>query len=322
MMEGTEKRHGKGALKGYFKRNMGTILALLLFILVISVSAPKFLTQSNLMNLLKSNSVNAIISCGMLLAILMGQIDISVGSTVGVTGVFAAFLITNAGLPVWAVILLCIVLGALIGTINGVSIAYLKVPAFVATLATMSIGRGLTKIISGGVSIRIRNDVYSAIGLTSFGELSIIIIYAVAAFIITWIMLNKTKFGHYLYAIGGNPVAAKYSGINVRKYNMIPYIAIGILCSIGGIIWSSRLGSAAATLGEGFELDAISAVVIGGTSMTGGVGTIGGTVIGILIIGVITNGLNLMGINAFWQDVIKGIIILLAVIIDILRKRN
>jgi len=322
MMEGTEKRYGKGALKGYFKRNMGTILALLLFVLVISISAPKFLTQSNLMNLLKSNSVNAIISCGMLLAILMGQIDISVGSTVGVTGVFAAFLITNAGLPVWAVILLCIALGALIGTVNGVSIAYLKVPAFVATLATMSIGRGLTKIISGGVSIRIRNDVYSAIGLTSFGELSIIIIYAVAALIITWIMLNKTKFGHHLYAIGGNPVAAKYSGINVRKYNMIPYIAIGILCSIGGIIWSSRLGSAAATLGEGFELDAISAVVIGGTSMTGGVGTIGGTVIGILIIGVITNGLNLMGINAFWQDVIKGIIILLAVIIDILRKRN
>lgn len=322
MMEGTEKRYGKGALKGYFKRNIGTILALLLFVLVISISAPKFLTQSNLMNLLKSNSVNAIISCGMLLAILMGQIDISVGSTVGVTGVFAAFLITNAGLPVWAVILLCIALGALIGTVNGVSIAYLKVPAFVATLATMSIGRGLTKIISGGVSIRIRNDVYSAIGLTSFGELSIIIIYAVAALIITWIMLNKTKFGHHLYAIGGNPVAAKYSGINVRKYNMIPYIAIGILCSIGGIIWSSRLGSAAATLGEGFELDAISAVVIGGTSMTGGVGTIGGTVIGILIIGVITNGLNLMGINAFWQDVIKGIIILLAVIIDILRKRN
>ncbi|NMD37606.1 MAG: ABC transporter permease [Christensenellaceae bacterium] len=312
----------KKIFEGYFKRNLGTIIALFILMFVVGLSTPRFFTSANFANLFKSNAVNAIISCGMLMAILMGQIDISVGSTVGLTGVLAAFLITNIGMPVWAAIICCLLTGALIGALNGFTISYLKIPAFVATLATMSIGRGLTKIISGGVSIRIRNDFYSSIGLTSYGDFSIIIIYAAIALAITWLLLNKTKFGYNLYAIGGNPIAAEYSGIDVKKYNMIPYIIIGLFCSFGGIIWSSRLGSAAATLGEGFEMDAISAVVIGGTSMSGGVGTVGGTIIGILVIGVITNGLNLMGINAFWQDVFKGVIILLAVIVDILRKRK
>lgn len=186
----------------------------------------------------------------------------------------------------------------------------------------MSIGRGLTEILSGGVSIRIRNDFYTAIGLSSIGDLSIIVVYAALFILLTWVLLNKTRFGYYLYAIGGNKLASDYSGVNTKLYNMIPYVLIGVLSSIGGIIWSSRLGSAAATLGSGFEMDAIAAVVIGGTSMSGGVGTVGGTVIGILIIGVITNGLNLMGINSFWQDVFKGLIILTAVIVDVLRKRR
>jgi ribose transport system permease protein len=256
------------------------------------------------------------------MAVLMGQIDISVGSTVGLSGVIGAYLITNLGFPVWLTLLFCLIVGLVIGAINGVSISYFGIPAFVATLATMTIGRGLTAIVCGGISIRIRNDFYSGISLTNISGLSIIIIYALAIIFFTWVLLNQTRFGYYIYAIGGNKTASQYSGVNTRLYNAIPYLLIGMFSAFGGIIWSSRLGSAAATLGQGFELDAIAAVVIGGTSMAGGVGTVGGMVIGVLIIGIITNGLNLMNINPFWQEVLKGVIILTAVIVDMTRKRK
>ena len=266
--------------------------------------------------------MNAIISCGMLLAILMGEIDISVGSTVGLTGIIGAYMMTNLGAPVWVTVVSCLAVGALVGAVNGMAIAYLHVPAFVATLATQCIGRGLTEIISGGITIRVRNDGYTSLGNASIGGISIIILYAAFVLVMTWFLLNKTRFGYYIYALGGNKTAAQYSGVNVKKYNMLPYVLIGVLCGVGGIVWSARLGSASANLGSGFEMDAIAAVVIGGTSMSGGVGTMGGTLIGILIIGVITNGLNLMQINSFWQNVLKGVIIMLAVIIDVQRKKR
>ena len=195
-------------------------------------------------------------------------------------------------------------------------------PAFVATLATQCIGRGLTEILTGGVTIRIRDDFYTSLGNKAIGGVSITIFYAAAILILTWFLLNRTRFGYYVYALGGNKLAAQYSGVNVRFFNMFPYILIGLFSGLGGMIWSARLGSAAAMLGSGFEMDAIAAVVIGGTSMSGGVGTVGGTLIGVLIIGVITNGLNLIGINAFWQDVLKGAIIMAAVIFDVMRKRK
>jgi ribose transport system permease protein len=196
------------------------------------------------------------------------------------------------------------------------------VPAFVATLATQCIGRGFTEILTNGVTIRIRNDAYTRLGNSNIGSVSITVVYAAIILILTWFLLNRTRFGYYIYALGGNKVAAQYSGVNVRKFNMLPYVLIGLFSGLGGMIWSARLGSAAAMLGSGFEMDAIAAVVIGGTSMSGGVGTVGGTFIGILIIGVITNGLNLMGINSFWQDVFKGVIIMAAVVFDVMRKRK
>lgn len=306
----------------YFKRNIGTIIGLLVLIVIVSLATPKFLTQSNILNLFKANSVNAIISCGMLMAILMGEIDISVGSIVGLSGVIAAYTITNLNFPLFIVVPLTILVGGAVGLVNGFFISYLQVPAFVATLATQCIGRGLTEILTNGVTIRIRNDVYTGLGNNTIGPVSITIFYAVAVLILTWFLLNRTRFGYYVYALGGNKVAAQYSGVNVKKFNMIPYILIGLFSGLGGMIWSARLGSAAAMLGSGFEMDAIAAVVIGGTSMSGGVGTVGGTFIGILIIGVITNGLNLMGINAFWQDVFKGLIIMAAVVFDVMRKRK
>lgn len=310
------------AIINYFKRNLGTIIGLVLLVIVSAFATDNFFTSSNILNLLRANAVNAIICCGMLMAILLGQIDISVGSTVGLCGVIGAYLVTIAGIPVWLAVILCMVVGALIGLVNGFSIAYVGAPAFISTLATMSIGRGLAEVITKGVTIRVREEAYTKLGTTNIGSLSIIVIYAVVALFITWLLLNKTRFGYFIYAIGGNKTAAEYSGINVKRYNLIPYVISGLLAGIGGIIWSARLGSAAATLGNGFEMDAIAAVVIGGTSMSGGVGTVGGTVVGILIMGVLTNGLNLMGISSFWQGVFKGIIILIAVFIDIFKKSN
>ena len=306
----------------YFKRNVGTLIGLAALIVIVSLATPKFLTQSNILNLLKANSVNAIISCGMLMAILMGEIDISVGSIVGLSGVVAAYTITNLGFPLIAVVPLTILTGGVVGLVNGYFISYLQVPAFVATLATQCIGRGLTEILTNGVTIRIRNDFYTSLGNRTFGPISITILYAAFVLLLTWFLLNRTRFGYYVYALGGNKVAAQYSGVNVKKFNMLPYILIGLFSGLGGMIWSARMGSAAAMLGSGFEMDAIAAVVIGGTSMSGGVGTVGGTFIGILIIGVITNGLNLMGINSFWQDVFKGMIIMAAVVFDVMRKRK
>ena len=309
-------------LVSYFKRNAGTLLGLLALMAIVSFATPKFFTASNMLNLLKANSVNAIISCGMLMAILMGEIDISVGSTVGLSAVIAATAITKLNLPIPVVVTAAILTGGLVGLVNGFSISYLHVPAFVATLATQCIGRGLTEILTGGITIRIRNDLYTSLGNRAFGSISITIFYAAAVLILTWFLLNRTRFGYYVYALGGNKLAAQYSGVNVKFYNMFPYVLIGLFSGLGGMIWSARLGSAAAMLGSGFEMDAIAAVVIGGTSMSGGVGTVGGTLIGVLIIGVITNGLNLMGINAFWQDVLKGAIIMAAVIFDVMRKRK
>lgn len=307
----------------YLKRNMGTLIGLLLLVVIVTITNSRFLSGANLLNVLKANSVNAIISCGMLMAILMGEIDISVGSTVGLSGVIAAYMITNLNVATPVTVLLCLLVGIAVGVINGIAISYLHVPAFVATLATQSIGRGLTEIISNGITIRVTEESFIKLAAGNVtGNISIIIIYALITLIVTWILLNKTKFGYYIYALGGNKMAAQYSGVNVKFVNMMPYILTGFFSGIGGLIWAARLGSASATLGSGFEMDAIAAVVIGGTSMSGGVGTVGGTFIGVLIIGVITNGLNLMGINSFWQEVLKGIIIMAAVIFDMTRKNK
>lgn len=303
-------------IKKYILRNYRVLSGLIIVIIIVSLIEPKFFTVSNLVNLFKANSVNAIIASGMLMAILLGQIDISVGSTVGLAGISCAYFITNLNMNPFVSVILSILIGAVIGLINGVSIAYLNVPAFVATLSTMSIGRGLAQIISGGITIRVTEPSFLKLSGSNIGGISIIILYAVIIMTVTHLILNRTRFGYNIYSIGGNRTASLYSGIDVKKNNLIPYILIGILSAFAGVIWTSRLGSAASTLGNAFEMDAIAAVVVGGTSMSGGSGTLGGTLIGVLILGVITNGLNLIGISGFWQSVFKGIIILLAVIFD------
>ncbi len=315
-------KNSKNPIITFLNNNMGPLIGLVLLCVIVQIATPKFLTGPNLSNILKTNTVNALISCGMLMCILLGGIDISVGSVVGLSGVISAYCMTEMGLSAPLAFVIAILVGVVIGLVNGICISYLNVPAFIATLATQCIGRGFTQIISGGISIRVRSEGFQMIAKTDFGPLSIIIVYAVICLGVTWIILNKTRIGYYLYAIGGNAQAAEFSGIDVRRCTVFPYLFSGIVCAFSGILWTARLGSANATLGNSFELDAISAVVIGGTSMSGGIGTVGGTLLGILIIAVLQNGLNLMGVNSFWQFVAKGIIILLAVIIDVLRKRR
>lgn len=315
-------KKSKNPIRVFLNNNMGPLIGLVLLCIIIQIATPRFLTVSNLSNVLKSNTVNALLSCGMLLCILLGGIDISVGSVVGLSGIISAYAMTEMELSAPVAFIIAILIGVIIGFINGICISYLDVPAFIATLATQCIGRGFTQIISGGISIRVRNEGFQKIAETEIGPVSIIIVYAVICLIITWIILNKTRIGYYLYAIGGNAQAAEFSGIDVKKYTVFPYLFSGIVCAFSGVLWTARLGSSNATLGNSFELDAISAVVIGGTSMSGGIGTVGGTLLGILIIAALQNGLNLMGVNSFWQFVAKGIIILLAVIIDVLRKRK
>lgn len=306
----------------YLKNNLGALVGLALMCAVVGILTPKFFTGSNILNLLKANSVNAILSCALTMAILLGQIDISVGSTVGLSGVVSAMLITNYGFPILPTILICLLIGFVIGSFNGFCIAYIGVPAFIATLVTQCIGRGLAQVICGGNPVRVRNESFSAIGTTTLGiGISIITVYAVVCLIFTTIFLYKTKTGSYIYAVGGNVTAAKYSGINVRRVMMTPYVIGGVMAAFCGIVWVARLGSATPTLGQNFELDAVAATALGGASMSGGVANIGGTILGVFMIGVIQNGLNLLGVNSFWQYVAKGVIIIIAVVIDILRKK-
>lgn len=306
----------------YFKNNLGALAGLALMCAVVGVMTPKFFTGSNILNLLKANSVNAILSCALTMVILLGQIDISVGSTVGLSGIVSAMLITNFGFPIVPTILICLLIGFVIGVFNGLCVAFVGVPAFITTLVTQCIGRGLAQVICGGNPVRVRNDAFSQIGtMTLWNGISIITVYAIICLILTTVFLYKTKTGAYLYAVGGNVTAAEYSGINVKRVLMTPYIIGGVLAAFCGIVWVARLGSATPILGQNFELDAIAATALGGASMSGGVANIGGTLLGVFMIGVIQNGLNLLGVNSFWQYVAKGVIIIIAVMIDILRKK-
>lgn len=320
-MEKVNKMPVVGFLTRFGRKNLGQIVGLFLMCVIVAFLTPKFLTTSNIFNVLKGNAVNAMLSCALSLVILLGFIDISVGSTVGLAGIVSATLITNFGWPVIPTVAVCMLIGLTVGSINGMFVAYIGVPAFIATLVTQCIGRGLAQVICDGNPIRVRNDTFSAIGTSTLGgALSIIVLYAAIIFLITGVLLYKTRLGASLYAVGGNRIAANYSGIDAKKVILFPYVFGGLIAAFCGIVWAARLGSATPTLGDSFELDAIAATALGGASMSGGTLSLGGTLLGVFMIGVIQNGLNLLGVNSFWQYVAKGVIIIIAVVIDIFRK--
>ncbi|SHE55788.1 ABC transporter permease subunit [Clostridium fallax] len=311
-------------MKSSTKANLSKFKSLIgLFILcfVITLVTPRFLTISNITNVFTQVSVNAIIAVGMTFVILTGGIDLSVGSILALSGAFAASIIKSTG-NVFLAFLVAIVLGIVIGGVNGLLVSKGKLQAFIVTLATMTIFRGATLVFTNGTPISKLSESFMKIGNGKIGPVPIPVLITIIIVLIAFYVLSQTRFGRYLYALGGNEDSARLSGINTDKIKTLVYVISGVAAAVGGVIITSRIGSASPNAGTGFELDAIAAVVIGGTSLAGGEGTIIGTVIGALIIGVLNNGLNLMNVSPFYQSIVKGLVILIAVLLDKKSRKN
>ncbi|PQD94312.1 ribose ABC transporter permease [Pradoshia eiseniae] len=300
---------------------LGPLFGLLLLIVVLTLLNPNFLTVSNLLNVLRQVSISGLIAFGMTFVILTGGIDLSVGSTLALTGAVAASLIASGTDPIIAMGV-ALVLGLILGAINGIIITKGRVAPFIATLATMTVYRGLTLVYTEGKPVSGLGDsvAFQMFGKGYFLGIPVPVITTILAFIVLYLILHKTNFGRRVYAVGGNEEASKLSGINTDRVKIWVYAITGLLASVSALILTSRLNSAQPTAGESYELDAIAAVVLGGTSLTGGRGWIFGTLVGVLIIGVLNNGMNLIGVSSFFQQVVKGVVILLAVMLD--RKKQ
>lgn len=312
-----------------YKKNLSrfqSVIALFVLCIILSVLTDKFFTAANAVNVLRQVAVNICIATGMTLIVLTAGIDLSVGSVLALCGAITAGLLKNGiqipqadlfiGFTILGAILAAIIVGALLGYFNGFVITRFKVPPFVATLAMLTIARGFTMLYTEGHPISNLGEDFAYIGAGSLLGIPVPVWIAVLVVLLAVFITKKTKLGRYIYAIGGNEIAAKLSGIRINRVKLMVYGLGGALAAIGGVIVTSRLDSAQPNAGISYELDAIAAVVIGGTSLNGGRGTVWGTVIGAVIIGVLNNGLVLLNVSPFWQQVVKGCVILLAVIID------
>lgn len=309
-----------------------SLLVLTLMIVAMSLLSDRFLTQANGLNIMRQISVNVCLSIGMTMVILSGGIDLSVGSVLAFSGAITAGLIKSAiPLPwlgvelqftTWGAIVAGLIVGLSLGWINGQLITRLKIPPFVATLGMLSIARGMTMLWTKGFPITGLGDGFAILGTRSvLGVPTPVWIagFLVGAFVL---LTRKTRLGRYIYAVGGNEQTARLSGLNVNRIKVIVYTLAGALSAVAGLIMTSRLDSAQPNAGAGYELDSIAAVVIGGTSLSGGRGTVLGTLIGCMIIGVLNSGLVLLNVSPFWQQVVKGVVILVAVAIDRMRESN
>ena len=301
-----------------YMSELTTVIALIILMAVITIINSNFLTANNLLNLLLQVTSNALIAFGMTFVILTGGIDLSVGSILALSSALTAGLL-GSGMPVTLAILISLILGCILGMMNGLLISYGKLAPFIVTLATMTIFRGATLVYTNGNPItKGLSDtfLFQFLGQGYIVGIPFPVIIMFIVFIVLYDLLHKTAFGKSVYAIGGNEKAAYISGVKLNKVKIIIYSISGIMASISGLIITSRLSSAQPTAGASYEMDAIAAVVLGGTSLSGGKGRILGTLIGALIIGVLNNGLNIIGVSAFWQQVVKGVVILIAVLID------
>ena len=313
------------SIKKYLRDNLGIILALvamILFLYVYPKTHNTFLTTNNIFNVLRQSATNLMLACGMTMVIILGGIDLSVGSIIAMSGVLGAAAVVWHGLPEIVGILIAILSGLLFGLLNGTIIAKTKIPPFIVTLASMNIAKGIAYVYSGGKPIRCMTDAWKFLGAGNVAGIPTPVITMFIVFVIAVLFLNRSRIGRHVYAVGGNDTAAKFSAINTAKVKLIVYSFSGLMAGLAGITIASRLYSGTCTSGDGAEMDAIAAVVVGGTSMSGGSGKLGGTLIGVLIIGILNNGLNLMGVNSDWQYIIKGAVILSAVYMDFLRNRK
>nr|WP_204770359.1 ribose ABC transporter permease [Leuconostoc rapi] len=302
---------------------LGPVLALIVLVIITTIMNRNFLDPNNLLNLLRQVSINGLIAFGMTFVILTGGIDLSVGAILALTSALSAMMITS-GVPTVIAMVIGIAIGGLLGGVNGLIITKGGAAPFIASLATMTIFRGATYVFTDGNPItgKVMNDsfIFQFIGRGYFFGIPVPVIIMLIAFFILFILLHKMTFGRKTYALGGNEKAAFVSGIKVNLTKTWIYVISGIMSSAAGMILISRLSSAQPDAGTGFEMDAIAAVVLGGTSLAGGRGRIFGTLIGALIIGTLNNGMNLIGISSFYQQIVKGIVIIIAVLLD--RKKK
>ncbi len=313
---------GLGALETRERwTQLGLVLTLVAFCVVLSLLSPRFLTLSNLINVVRQASINGIIAVGMTLVILTGGIDLSVGSILAFTGVVAASLVTAGQPPVLAMVS-ALLLGSLLGMLNGVAVAYLRIPPFIATLGMMTVARGLALSYTQGRPITGFPESFRWLGAGWIGPLPVPILAMALVFGLGGWLLSYTVFGEHLMAIGNNPTAAHATGIPLRRHLVLTYGLSGFLAALAGLILIGRLDSAPPTLGIGYEFDAIAAVVIGGTPLAGGEGWLGGTLIGALIIGVLNNGINLLNIPSFYEQVFKGGVIAAALLLHRALRRE
>ena len=305
-------------LKSAWNR-LGMFIILVLLCIVMTIIAPNFLEPDNLTNILKQVSVTAILSAGMTIVILTGGIDLSVGSIVALAGVVSV-MASHAGLNPILAMGIGVGAGYGIGLVNGFFTAKAGLPAFIVTLGSMTYVRGLAYVVSGGYPVVLESNTFKFIGAGSILSIPTPIYIMVLVYILMFLVLKYSMFGRHVYAIGGNEEAARLTGIKVKKTLINVYSISGLLAGLGGVVLAGRLYSGQPTAGNMYELDAIAAVILGGSSLTGGNGKIQGTIIGVLIMGVITNGLTLMDVSYYWQLVAKGAVIISAVLIDRLRS--
>lgn len=307
---------------GELFRKYGMLAVLVLLIVYFSFGSKYFLTGDNIINVLRQSAVGGICAVGLTFVILTGGIDLSIGAVIGMTSVVTSISMSVWGLPVWISVIFGLLIGVIIGLINGVLVTYVNIPALIATLGVMTSVRGLCYIFTGGLPVYNFPPEFDVFGKGYLGFVPVPVVIMVVILAIGWYVLTKTRYGRYLYAIGGNAEAARLSGIRVNRNLVLTYMYAGLLSAIAGVVELSRLSSGQPSAGDGFEMTVITAVVLGGISVAGGEGKFFGVIIGVLVMGVLTNGLVMMNVYEFYQQLIKGLVLLIAVGFDQMSKKK
>lgn len=294
---------------------------LVIMCIVLAIANKNFLTANNLINIVKQIAIQSIVAIGMTMIIITGNIDLSVGSIVAFASVIVAMLMTT-GVPIPVAILVTVLVSGVLGFISGGVTAKLKLHSFLVTLALMQAFRGIAQTITGGYPKAGLPDAFNKIASAHLGPIPLLVIYMVILYVIFIFIMKYTSFGRAIYAIGGNEESARLSGINVEKVKTMVFVISSMLCGVAGVLLTSKVRSGDPTSANGWEMDTIAGAIIGGTNMSGGEGKLGGTIIGLLFVGILGNGMVLLGVSAYMQSVIKGLLIFLAVIINSIQKRS
>lgn len=311
-----------GPVIRYLRANMGILIGFFVLFIFMSITANNFFTHTNFLNVMRTVSTNSYLAIGVMMAIMLGGIDLTGGALIALAGCVTVVCMERLGMSIPLAVIIALIVGIVAGVANGIIIAYSGIHPFVVTLAMQSICRGFAFLIANGQPVSTMNDSFTLIGNGYLGFIPLPVVYMIIFLFCAYLLLNKTKIGRHVFAVGGNPTAAKFSGVNIKKVKIMVWTISGFLGAFAGVVLASRMSSGQPATATGFETDAIAAAVLGGTSMYGGVGSVGGMFIGVLVIGIISNGLNLLHVNSYWQYVAKGVIILIAVYIDMYKKNK